>query len=262
METPRGNEMNGQEKSYTKLDGLLRNIDSKIEVDSTSKVVQISRYARDWEDVAEEIKKLKSDNSVLRTNVDGLEAKNVDLQAKVDGLEVKINRQQREIDRLRSRDGHATIELCYNDGNNPFAREKLKVCDFGVSDNCYVVESEVVEKLQADNTQLLEKVKELEAEVAGLKSMMMEFGSDCDCLSYGGQKLHDKLCVVGKIEQAIETPTGSKLLAKIEIADQIAEILLDHPDFKFSQVEIDELDDVLSRYRTACNPTKESEASR
>ena len=62
-------------------------------------------------------------------------------------------------------------------------------------------------------------MKELEAEVAGLKSVMMEIGSDCDCLSCGGQKLHDKLCVVGKIEQAISTSTGQTLLAKVIAAE-------------------------------------------
>jgi hypothetical protein len=61
----------------------------------------------------------------------------------------KIAALQAEIGRFSKRDGNATIELCYNDGNNPFARESLKVVDFGVSDNGYVVESELVSALQA-----------------------------------------------------------------------------------------------------------------
>ncbi len=50
--------------------------------------------------------------------------------------------------RLRKRDGNATIQLCFNDGDNPFAREDLQVVDVGVSDNCYVVESQTVSNLQ------------------------------------------------------------------------------------------------------------------
>jgi len=45
-----------------------------------------------------------------------------------------------EIERLDRRDGNATITLCFNDGNNPFAREQLNILDFGVADNIYVVE--------------------------------------------------------------------------------------------------------------------------
>jgi hypothetical protein len=55
-----------------------------------------------------------------------------------------------EKDRLDKRDLRATIELCYDDGINPFEREKLKVVDVSVSENCYVVESETVSKLQAE----------------------------------------------------------------------------------------------------------------
>ena len=45
-----------------------------------------------------------------------------------------------ERDRLRERDGQATIELCFDDGDSPFARRLLAVVDFGVADNIYVVE--------------------------------------------------------------------------------------------------------------------------
>jgi len=59
-------------------------------------------------------------------------------------------------DRLQERDCNASIELCYNDGNDPFARESLTVVDVGVSDNAYVVESKVLSNLQASHTNLME----------------------------------------------------------------------------------------------------------
>ena len=52
----------------------------------------------------------------------------------------------KEIERLGKRDGRAGIELCYDDGNNPFARSECKVVDFGVCDNHYVIESELLNK--------------------------------------------------------------------------------------------------------------------
>jgi hypothetical protein len=55
---------------------------------------------------------------------------------------------KRQVEELEKRDLKATIELCYNDGDDPFARERLKVIDVGVSDNIYVVESEVVAALK------------------------------------------------------------------------------------------------------------------
>ena len=52
----------------------------------------------------------------------------------------------KEIERLQKRDGNAKIELCYDDGNNPFARSECMVVDFGVCDNQYVIESELLNK--------------------------------------------------------------------------------------------------------------------
>lgn len=49
----------------------------------------------------------------------------------------------KEIERLSKRDGNASIELCYDDGNNPFARSKCRVVDFGVCDNQYVIENDL-----------------------------------------------------------------------------------------------------------------------
>jgi hypothetical protein len=114
------------------------------------------------------------------------------------------------------------------------------------------------------------RIRELEAEVAGLKEHFREvvvtmnhaytFVSSREKMHEDGQKLY--MDCLTKIGELLSTPTGSKLLEKVEIADQIAEILLDHSDFKFSQVEIDELDDVLSRYRSVCKHKKESRESK
>jgi len=58
----------------------------------------------------------------------------------------------KEIERLQKRDGNAKIELCYDDGNNPNARSTCKHLDFGVCDNQYVVESELLNKTLAELT--------------------------------------------------------------------------------------------------------------
>lgn len=68
----------------------------------------------------------------------------------VNSLKAELSAAKAEIEWLEKRDCHADIELCYDDGDNPFAREDLEVVDVGVADNCYVVSSKVVEKLQAE----------------------------------------------------------------------------------------------------------------
>lgn len=70
-----------------------------------------------------------------------------------------VEKYKAENKRLKKRDGNATIELCYDDGNNPFAREELKVVDIGVSDNIYVVESQVVSNLRSANERLRDAIK-------------------------------------------------------------------------------------------------------
>jgi hypothetical protein len=66
---------------------------------------------------------------------------------------------QLEVERLDERDGRASIELCFDDGLNPFARETLKILDFGVSDNIYVVESQTVVALRAEVERLREHIR-------------------------------------------------------------------------------------------------------
>ena len=73
-------------------------------------------------------------------------------------LEAENAKLKKSNERLRNRDLNASIQLCYDNGNNPFAREDLKVVDVGVADNCYVVESNVVEKLKAENAKLKEDI--------------------------------------------------------------------------------------------------------
>ena len=71
------------------------------------------------------------------------------VEAEVTVADDCIAKLQKERDRFEKRECNATIELCYNDGESPFQREDLKVVDIGVSDNVYVVSSELVEKLQS-----------------------------------------------------------------------------------------------------------------
>lgn len=65
-------------------------------------------------------------------------------------LRTELAEAKEEIARFGKRDCNATVELCYDDGNDPFARETLKVVDVGVSDNIYIVESQTVNQLQAE----------------------------------------------------------------------------------------------------------------
>lgn len=70
-------------------------------------------------------------------------------------LYARIEDLKSRIGYLEKRDCNATIQLCYNDGMNPFAREDLQIVDVGVSDNCYVVESKAV-GLLIDRVKVLE----------------------------------------------------------------------------------------------------------
>lgn len=54
-----------------------------------------------------------------------------------------------EIERLQARDGSAKIHLLTPTREDPFRRETLKKVDFGVADNCYVVESETLQRKDA-----------------------------------------------------------------------------------------------------------------
>jgi hypothetical protein len=84
---------------------------------------------------------IKEENTRLKSLLSTAEQGRIEAEGKVGELES-------EVSRLSTRDLNASIELCYDDGNNPFAREYLKVVNVGVADNEYVVESELVGQLQ------------------------------------------------------------------------------------------------------------------
>jgi hypothetical protein len=71
-------------------------------------------------------------------------------ECKVKESQAEIARLQQELERYKKRDLNAAIELVYDDGNNPFARESLKVVDVSVSDNIYCVESETLKSTQQE----------------------------------------------------------------------------------------------------------------
>jgi hypothetical protein len=57
------------------------------------------------------------------------------------------------LERRAKRASTSSIQLCYDDGLNPFAREDLKIVDYGYADQAYVVESELVDQLRTDLAQ-------------------------------------------------------------------------------------------------------------
>ena len=69
-----------------------------------------------------------------------------------------------DADRLSKRDGCASIEVSYDDGDNPFARQDCVVCDFGVSDNQYVVTVPLIAQLQAQLNDAMAVIDRLKKE--------------------------------------------------------------------------------------------------
>lgn len=66
-------------------------------------------------------------------------------------------------DRLDERDGQASFEIIHPvpDDPNPFNRIDLKKIDFGVSDNCYVLECPEIEKEIAALTATIKRLEEI-----------------------------------------------------------------------------------------------------
>ena len=89
-------------------------------------------HTSDVDELTASVKRLETENTQLRQAVKA--ASHISVENK----------------RLSDRDCNAKIELCYNDGNNPFSRESLRVIDVGVADNIYVVESETVKRLTTE----------------------------------------------------------------------------------------------------------------
>jgi hypothetical protein len=67
-----------------------------------------------------------------------------------------------ETQRLGNREGNATIQLCLPASNDPFRKKDCRVIDYGVSDNRYIVESNEVEALTAENKAQAERIEKLE----------------------------------------------------------------------------------------------------
>lgn len=61
-------------------------------------------------------------------------------------LEARLRESEARVERLSEREGKAKISLCYNNGEYPFNFMDLDIVDYGVSDNCYVVTNEEIEK--------------------------------------------------------------------------------------------------------------------
>lgn len=75
---------------------------------------------------------------------------------------------EEEVKRLEDRDCSATIQLSYSSDIfpfNPFAIEDLKIVDIGVSDNCYIVESNLFAEMQRNNREMKDTIEELEGGV-------------------------------------------------------------------------------------------------
>jgi hypothetical protein len=102
-----------------------------------------------------EIKKLKRLIEIQQDNLDRERGNSTNWSKIANKQKKEIKSLKEDIARLDKRDCNASVQLCYDDGFNPFAREDLKIVDVGVSDNIYVVESEKFNKLIS----LLNKLK-------------------------------------------------------------------------------------------------------
>ena len=77
-------------------------------------------------------------------------------------LKRKTEKAEAENKRLGNRDGNAHIELVLEKDGHPFYRIPLKVVDFGVADNIYVVESDDIQTTFTENTTLRERLNPVE----------------------------------------------------------------------------------------------------
>ena len=79
---------------------------------------------------------------------------------RISNLEGENKALKADNERLQKRDLNASIQLCYDNGINPFAREDLLIVDVGYADNSYVVESKTVKALQDKNKALRDALQE------------------------------------------------------------------------------------------------------
>jgi predicted RNase H-like HicB family nuclease len=108
-----------------------------------------------------------------------------------------VNKARAEIERLSKRDGNAKHELVYDDGDNPFAREKLEHVDFGVADNNYVLESHllnnILEQIKAKDKLIEQMRKALNLMLEGAIHDFHYVCQHCDnCLCWCCQKVRVK----------------------------------------------------------------------
>ena len=131
---------------------------SNLKLDMENQSLGRSLTAKDKE--IEELKKLRSSDSAL---IDKLEHGDCELLRKHNRcpLSSEIAELKSEHERLLKRDGNAKIFLAFNDDIDPFHQERLQVVDVGVSDNVYIVESKLFNKVQSDMAALKAKTREV-----------------------------------------------------------------------------------------------------
>ena len=107
----------------------------------------------------ERVRELKSENSAIRTlmgcyNIGGW----------TDAIKPmkRAEKAEAENKRLGNRDGNAHFELVLEKDGDPFYRIPLKIVDFGVADNIYVVESSDVQVAFTENATLRERLRPVE----------------------------------------------------------------------------------------------------
>lgn len=129
------------------------------------------------------------------------------LKSKLAGAEIALEKARAEVERLSSRDGNAKHELIYDDGDNPFVREKLEHIDFVVCDNEYVLESHLLnnalEGLKAKD-KLIEQMREA-------LQWYKEQVSSCNRNGDAGELARDRLAKdVGKRAEAALAAEGGE----------------------------------------------------
>lgn len=111
------------------------------------------------------------------------------LERTIKRLEKTIKEFKEDIERLNKRDCNATIQLCFDDGVNPFAREDLKIVDVGVSDNIYIVESVELVKLQKELKEA--KMNKKDTNIIGSDKSHKWYDVPCEmCMGTGKRRVH------------------------------------------------------------------------
>ena len=121
----------------------------------------------------------------------------------------KCSELQAEVDRLVNRDCNATISLLVPN-QNPFNREDCKIVDVGVSDNHYVVECEVVARLQKQSDLLTLGLLQEKNKTVKLRKDLEEYGThgrSSDTIMCERSKHSDYPCTCG-FEQALKGETN------------------------------------------------------